>query len=429
MATQPADVEWRLALTDRQSTIPERRPSPAPAPAPAQGASGAAAAPPARAALARVLALARSLRGARRPSWLAVFVLVGAVAGAMWWWMSQQLDTAPRALIDANLASARLAASERSEGMMHTALHHYRTVLALDPENAEASEGVAQLVERYVARAKTAIQDGRIADAVVALDALRQTDPAHRRLPLLIGELSRAIEQRAFARESAVDRPLSASPATERKAPTAANARRATTEQPPATRTAERTGERDALAESANTLPEARAAAPTAGPKSAREGASTDSAPELAMLAALTPAQADASKQSEDGADISSSASRGGAAAGIEPRIEETTIDPVAPPAPMQTGAAPPPPRRLVKYVQPDYPREALMRGIEGWVEVSLSVSPSGDVMEPRVEDGRPRQIFERPALNAVRHWKYEARPGAMSDQPMQVRVTFALEE
>ena len=97
-------------------------------------------------------------------------------------------------------------------------------------------------------------------------------------------------------------------------------------------------------------------------------------------------------------------------------------------PTAASASAAPPAQRALVKYIAPEYPREALLRGIEGWIDMSLYVTPGGDVLEPRVSDGKGRQLFDRAALAAVRQWKYEPRPGQDAAQAMQVRVTFKLE-
>jgi periplasmic protein TonB len=82
----------------------------------------------------------------------------------------------------------------------------------------------------------------------------------------------------------------------------------------------------------------------------------------------------------------------------------------------------------LLKYVAPIYPTEAQARDLEGWVQVSLQVTPSGDVVKARVEDGQKRQLFARAALSAVRQWKYEPRPDASGETPVIVRLDFKLE-
>jgi protein TonB len=91
--------------------------------------------------------------------------------------------------------------------------------------------------------------------------------------------------------------------------------------------------------------------------------------------------------------------------------------------------AAPPPARKLTRYVAPDYPREALMRGIEGWVDLDLTINAAGDVVASNVLGGKARQVFDRAAGSAVRRWKYEPRADGEPFQALQVRVTFALEK
>jgi protein TonB len=75
--------------------------------------------------------------------------------------------------------------------------------------------------------------------------------------------------------------------------------------------------------------------------------------------------------------------------------------------------------------VQPVYPQEALMRGLEGWVDVSLQVSPSGDVIAPRVEESSRGRMFNRAALNAVQQWKYEPRSESADSERVRVRLKF----
>jgi protein TonB len=106
----------------------------------------------------------------------------------------------------------------------------------------------------------------------------------------------------------------------------------------------------------------------------------------------------------------------------------------VAPPAPEPQASTGSPPDaaaatsvepKLVKMVQPEYPQEAMMRGLEGWVEVSLQVSPSGDVVAPRVEQSSRGRMFNRAALNAVQQWKYEPRSDGTTSERMHVRLKF----
>ena len=79
---------------------------------------------------------------------------------------------------------------------------------------------------------------------------------------------------------------------------------------------------------------------------------------------------------------------------------------------------------KLVKMVQPEYPQEALLRGIEGWVDVSMEITAAGTVVAPRIEDSSRGRLFNRAALNAVQQWKYEPHDGATSER-LRVRLQF----
>ena len=85
---------------------------------------------------------------------------------------------------------------------------------------------------------------------------------------------------------------------------------------------------------------------------------------------------------------------------------------------------------KLLHMIQPEYPDEARMRGLGGWVDLTLLVAPSGEVADAQVNSSSKR-MFERPALAAVRRWHYEAMPLADADsrQAMRVKVQFKMND
>jgi protein TonB len=98
--------------------------------------------------------------------------------------------------------------------------------------------------------------------------------------------------------------------------------------------------------------------------------------------------------------------------------------------APAAANLPPPVAPRRTKAVPPEYPRRALVDSTEGWVDVSFTVTPAGDVADARVEASTPRNLFDRAALNAVRQWKFEARtPETAYTQRMRTRLEFKLSE
>jgi len=85
----------------------------------------------------------------------------------------------------------------------------------------------------------------------------------------------------------------------------------------------------------------------------------------------------------------------------------------------------------LVK-VAPVYPRRAASRGIEGYVLVEFTVTKTGAVINPRVVEADPPDIFNKAALRAAVKFKY--KPRVVDGVPIEVhgvlnRITFQLED
>ena len=80
--------------------------------------------------------------------------------------------------------------------------------------------------------------------------------------------------------------------------------------------------------------------------------------------------------------------------------------------------------------MKPEYPQDALLKGAEGWVNVSMSVTPAGNVQDPRVEETSNGTQFNRAAISAVRKWKYEPFVAAdpQEKRRVTVRVDFRME-
>jgi periplasmic protein TonB len=64
-----------------------------------------------------------------------------------------------------------------------------------------------------------------------------------------------------------------------------------------------------------------------------------------------------------------------------------------------------------VAAIPPQYPRDALMQGLEGWVRVEFTINPDGSVSDARVVDAHPRRgIFDREALRAITRWRFKPK-------------------
>lgn len=62
---------------------------------------------------------------------------------------------------------------------------------------------------------------------------------------------------------------------------------------------------------------------------------------------------------------------------------------------------------RPYSSVRPNIPLIAYRKRINGWVILSFTVLPNGDVINITVLDGNPRGIFEEEAVKAVSKWIY----------------------
>ena len=76
--------------------------------------------------------------------------------------------------------------------------------------------------------------------------------------------------------------------------------------------------------------------------------------------------------------------------------------------------------------LEPSYPRKAAMAGQEGWVKVAFTITEEGKVIEAVVTDSRPRRVFDRSALRAIRKWRF--RPKVVDGRPVKSQATQLIE-
>ncbi len=83
----------------------------------------------------------------------------------------------------------------------------------------------------------------------------------------------------------------------------------------------------------------------------------------------------------------------------------------------------------LLRNVSPKYPVAAVRSNQEGWVELTFTVTPEGNVDDVKVLDAEPRHVFDRAAVDAVTRWKYQ--PATQDGSPISAqekrRVVFKL--
>lgn len=85
----------------------------------------------------------------------------------------------------------------------------------------------------------------------------------------------------------------------------------------------------------------------------------------------------------------------------------------------------------LAEYVAPEYPRLALTREVEGWVDLRFTVATDGTTRDIRISDSSPRNLFDREAVTAVERWRFEPRQfmGRTIEQSTYTTIRFTLSD
>lgn len=80
--------------------------------------------------------------------------------------------------------------------------------------------------------------------------------------------------------------------------------------------------------------------------------------------------------------------------------------------------------------INPIYPREAAMKGTEGWVTIEFTITETGTVKSPKVIDARPARVFNREATRAILKWKFKPRvvDGVAVERRATQTIDFTLE-
>lgn len=339
-------------------------------------------------------------------TWVAFIAALVVVAAAVWWVMSQRLpDIDPREIIHRNLSDAQQAMGEGryTDPPERSALHYYSTVLALDPKNSGAIAGIDAIADRYVTDARVLMADQRIAEAGVAIEKARRIRPNHMGLVPLDTMLRIELKKMLATSSPAVN----SKSVEELLKQVAAKPARTTAPLPPVKMAAAPAAAKaDSAPKVTTPLRETTDTAPL--PSLFADAQSTPTLAATNVPVPMPPASNDSASGS--GANIDDSATVTAAATALPER---------APPVVQSVEP------KLIKMVQPEYPQEAAMRGIEGWVDVSLDVTAAGDVVASRIEDSSRGRLFNRAALAAVQQWKYEPRGAQATTETVLVRLKF----
>jgi TonB family protein len=301
-------------------------------------------------------------------------------------------DIDPREVITRNLKDAHTAMADGryTDPPERSAFHYYSTVLALDPDNTDAIEGIDAIADRHLTNARVLLAKHRIAEAGVALEQARRVRPDHNGLAVLDAQWRAELRQ-ILAAATAIAKPI-AEPI----------------EKPVIAKTRDTTRDTPKLATPAPEVKLASAALPKVSDVAAVAAALAATRPSTPQQTAVLPI-AEPQSAAASGTNV----------------VEEQVAASAPEPTPAVVTPAPTDEPRLIRMVQPQYPQEAMIRGIEGWVEVSLQVSAAGDVIAPRVEDSSRGRMFNRAALAAVEQWKYQPPGDASTSERIRVRLKF----
>ena len=80
--------------------------------------------------------------------------------------------------------------------------------------------------------------------------------------------------------------------------------------------------------------------------------------------------------------------------------------------------------------IDPKWPREALVEGIEGYVIVEVIIAADGSVASAVVVESVPRRLFDRNVIRAVLKWKFKPRiiNGVAVERRAIQRLDFSLD-
>ena len=263
------------------------------------------------------------------------------------------------------------------------ARYYYELLLASDPTNTAARQGLDAVASKVVLQARTEIDAGNLDAAANLLGQARAIDPASNELDATAAALSAARDAIAARIRQAEDERRQIQEANRQAAADKAAAEKAAAEQ-----------------------------------AAAEQAAAEQAAAEAAALAAAKP---------DPGTATSEAAGAGETAS--QPVAQQQTPEPtpvaVRDQAPVSVSSL-----SRTRYVAPKYPRTAQRRNLSGWVDVVFTVAMDGSVKDLEVRSADPEGVFDSAALRAVEKWEFEPviEDGVLVEKRAGVRMMFALE-
>ena len=342
-----------------------------------------------------------------------------------------------------------IATDRLTEPRGNNAVEYFRSVLALQPDDAGARAGLERVAAKLDARVVEALQARDPARGAAALATLQRAVPDYARLDALRTELL-TLSRSMRAPISVAPPPPAPTPKQSTAAPT-----RARTPAPTPT-PAETKDEAKQPAVQAPAEPVAASRGPTAAELDAvarlrgrgvlLEPPGSNAYEQLLALRQKYPDSADVRTEQQQLAFAFLERSRTALAAGdVETaRAFLSRVDSLVPnmaaTRSLQTQLAAAQQERTlaanvvqakslkrVREVAPVYPREAERLGIKGWVDVEFTIMPNGTTQDVIVRNAEPVRTFDQSAVDAVKRWRFEPvmRDGAAVQQRAAMRIRF----
>jgi len=392
----------------------------------------------------------------------------------------RQLSTEPKEEL---LDRARVAFHERryTDPDGDNALYYYRSVLAQDPQDGEAREGLDRIGAVLDGRLKSALAEQRTGDAARTLDQLRSIRPTDAALVAAEAQITEvrigaALANGDLVQAAALLRAADRSGvAPERLAPLREQLARLDAAQraeqlsrlvnarirdgrllaPPGDNAkhylgqllklpngkrlgagasgelarafaerARRAAEQGEANEADEWFAEARALGYTPERPIAAPAAATAAAPVVADTSTTQrPPESSAPVRQEPGASEAPPSAM--PQSGARPEALAASRAPSLPAAAPAAPEVSPADFKRTRFVAPTYPPQALSRGLEGEVRVRITVDTEGRVVGAQVLSATPAGVFDQAAVNAVRKWRFE--PVVKGGRPIEASVATTI--
>jgi len=345
--------------------------------------------------------------------------------------------------VDSLLEKAAQAMAERRyiEPADNNALGFYRSALGNDPDNAEATQGLARLAQLLLTKAETALDQRHFEPALQALEIARSIIRDDPRVKALDGRVS---QLRSELGSSAIQATINAGnyDRAGMQIDEAARNKSLTPDQLGQLREDLRRQhemEVDRLAKVAQARAQQEKAAQEAR-LAAQHNQELQNKAERQRLTDLFNSRLAQGKLTEPDNDsatyylnaIVAADPQNPALGDMSRALQEKTAARTTAPQTVQPAAtAQNAVLKLQKPIRPTYPFAARTSGKEGWVDLAFTVGPDGRVGNLRVAEASPPGIFDQAAMTAMNDARYEPIPKSQPQvtRDARLRLKFQMDK